>query len=110
MTAPAREADAAHDLSGMYVLTAQNLTMTLVLRQDTQGALSGTLSSTSGAQFQVDGREQDGMGVGTCVGNQGGSYFEAHPEGERLLLALIASEQKKAEPPLVSNGWCGRWR
>ena len=58
MTAPTRETDATHDLSGTYVLTAQNLTMTLVLRQDAQGALSGTLSSTSGAQAQVDGREQ----------------------------------------------------
>jgi len=38
MTAPTRETDATHDLSGTYVLTAQNLTMTLVLRQDAQGA------------------------------------------------------------------------
>ena len=50
MTAPARETDATHDLSGTYVLTAQNLTMTLVLRQDAQGALSGTLSSWKGGR------------------------------------------------------------
>jgi hypothetical protein len=104
MTAPAREADAAHDLSGAYSLTVENLTMTLVPRQDAQGAISGRISSTSAARFQVDGREQDGMGVGTCVGKQGGSYFEAHPEGEQLLLAFTASEQAKAEPTLVSNG------
>jgi hypothetical protein len=32
---------------------------------------------------------QHGAGVGTCVGDQGGSYVEAHPGGEPLLLALI---------------------
>jgi hypothetical protein len=79
----------AQDLTGTYVMTSQNTTLTLVLRQNAQGALSGTLSSTSGAQFQVDGMIQDGVGVGTCVSNQGGSYFEAHPEGGRLLFALI---------------------
>jgi hypothetical protein len=79
MTAPAPGADAAHDLSGTYVLTAPTITMTLVLRQDTEGALHGTLSSTSGAQFQVDGKVQDGVGHGACVGTQGvSSYFHAN--------------------------------
>ena len=89
MTVPVHGADAVHDLSGTYVLTSQNITMTLLLRQDAQGALTGTLSITRGAQFEVEGRVKDGVGVGTCVGNQGGSYFEAHPEGEQLRLALI---------------------
>ncbi len=77
------------DLSGTYVMSAQNVTLTLVLRQDGQGNLTGTLSSTSGARFQVDGKIQDGVGIGTCVDNQGGSYFEAHPQGDKLLFAMI---------------------
>ena len=90
MTAPAHGADAAHDLSGTYVLTAPMITMTLVLRQDTEGALHGTLSSTSGAQFQVDGEVRDGVGHGACVGTQGvSSYFRAYPDGEHLLVTLI---------------------
>ena len=79
----------AQDLSGTYVMTSQNVTLTLMLRHDAQGNLNGTLSSTSGAQFQVDGKVHDGVGVGTCVSSQGGSYFEAHPEGNQLLFALI---------------------
>jgi len=79
----------AQNLSGTYVMIAQNVSLTLVLRQSAQGALSGTLSSTSGVEFRLDGRMHEGVGVGTCVGNQGGSYFEAHPDGDRLRVALI---------------------
>ena len=50
MTVPAHGADTAHNLSGTYVLTSQNITTTLVLWQDAQGALSGTLSSWKGGR------------------------------------------------------------
>ena len=80
---------AAQSLSGTYTLSAQGTTLTLMLDQDRQGNITGTLSSTTGAQFKVAGMIQNNIGVGTCVSNQGGSYFEAHPQGNQLLFALI---------------------
>jgi len=79
----------AQNLSGTYVLSSQGTTLTLKLEQDAQGHIKGTLFSTTGAQFNVEGMMQDNVGVGTCVSNQGGSYFEAHPQGNQLLFALI---------------------
>ena len=79
----------AQNLSGTYILSSQGTTLTLTLEQNTQGNIKGTLSSTTGAQFRVEGVIQDNVGVGTCVSNQGGSYFEAHLKGDQLLLALI---------------------
>src|SRR4030042_2260843 len=79
----------AQNLSGQYTLSSQRTTLTLTLDQDAQGKSKGTLSSSTGAQFKVEGMIQNDVGVGMCVGNQGGSYFEAHPKGNQLLLALI---------------------
>jgi hypothetical protein len=79
----------AQSLSGTYTLSSQGTTLTLMLDQDRQGNITGTLSSTTGAQFKVAGMIQNNIGVGTCVSNQGGSYFEAHPQGNQLLFALI---------------------
>jgi hypothetical protein len=61
----------AQGLSGTYALSSQGTTLTLTLEQDNQGNIKGTLSSTTGVRYNV--------GVGTCISNQGGSYFEAHP-------------------------------
>ncbi len=79
----------AQNLSGKYTLSSQGTILTLTLDQDTQGNIKGTLSSTTGAQFRVEGVMQGNVGVGTCVNNQGGSYFETHPKGDELLFALI---------------------
>jgi len=79
----------AQNLSGKYTLSEQGTTLTLTLDQDTQGNIKGTLSSTAGTQFRVEGAVQDNVGAGTCVSNQGGSYFEARPKGNKLLFALI---------------------
>ena len=79
----------AQNLSGAYTLSSQGTTLTLTLTQDAQGKIKGTLVSTTGARFQIEGLIQNGVGVGTCVDNQGGSYFEAHPKGNELLFALI---------------------
>ena len=79
----------AENLSGEYTLSVQGTTLTLTLDQDTQGKIKGTLSSTTGMQFRVEGAVQDNVGVGTCISNQGGSYFEARPKGDKLLFALI---------------------
>lgn len=79
----------AQNLSGTYILSSQGTTLTLTLEQDAQGNIKGTLSSTAGAQFRVEGVIRENVAVGTCVSNQGGSYFEAHLKGNQLLFALI---------------------
>lgn len=79
----------AQNLSGTYILLSGNVTLTLILKQEAQGKLTGSLTSTTGAKFIIDGIMQQGVGIGTCVSPQGGSYFEAHPKGNQLLLALI---------------------
>jgi hypothetical protein len=79
----------AQNISGTYLLNAQASTLTLILKQDAQGNIHGTLSGTTGARYQVEGMIQDGVGVGACYNNQGGSFFEAHPQGNQLLFALI---------------------
>jgi hypothetical protein len=85
----------AQNLSGTYFLSSQGTSLTLTLTQDGQGKIKGTLISTTGAKFQIEGMIQNGVGVGTCVDNQGGSYFEAHPKGNQLLLALIEPDVNK---------------
>jgi|MudIll2142460700_1097286.scaffolds.fasta_scaffold520928_2 hypothetical protein len=65
------------------------VSLTLVFQEDGRGNLGGRLTSTSGANFKVEGVIQDGVGLGKCVSGQGGVYFEAHPQGDQLLFALI---------------------
>ena len=77
------------NFSGKYTLSSQGTTLTLTLNQDSKGKIKGTLSSTTGMQFRVEGAVQDNVGVGTCVSNQGGSYFEARPKGNKLVFTLI---------------------
>ena len=81
----------AENLSGTYALSSHGvtLTLTLTLKQDPQGNIKGALSSTTGVQYQVEGIVQDGIGMGVCKSKEGGSFFEAHPKGDQLLLALI---------------------
>ena len=79
----------AQNLSGTYTLSAQGTALTLTLEQDNHGKIKGHPASSTGAQFRVEGMILNNVGVGTCAGNQGGSYFEAHPKGSELLFALI---------------------
>ena len=79
----------AENLSGIYTLSSQGVTLTLTLQQDPQGNIKGTLSSTTGAQFQVEGIVKDGVGLGVWKSNEGGSFFEVHPKGDQLLFALM---------------------
>lgn len=79
----------AQNLSGAYILSEQGVTLTLLLKQDPQGNIAGVLSSSAGAQYQVEGMFQDGVGFGACYNSKGGSYFQAALEGNRLLFALM---------------------
>lgn len=84
-SAPAGQAD----VSGNYTLSADGATLTLVLNQDAQGNVSGALSSTSGAQYQISGQVSEGVAAGICQNNQGSMYFEAELQGSQLFFAFI---------------------
>jgi len=80
---------AAQNLAGKYQLSSQGTSLTLELFLDGQGNLTGSLSSSTGMRYRVEGVMQDGVGVGMVTDGQSGSYFEAHPQGNELMLALI---------------------
>jgi len=76
----------AENLSGIYRLSSQGVPLTLTLKQDPQADVKGTLSSTTGAQFQMEGIVKDGVGLRVCKSNEGGSFFAAHPKGASFSL------------------------
>jgi len=80
----------AQNFSGTYVMAGQGVSMTLVLQQDAQGNVLGTLSSSTGMQLRVEAQlDQDGMAVGAAYNNQGGLFFGAQSQDNQLMVALI---------------------
>jgi len=74
---------------GTYTLTSEGVTLTLVFDQDAAGRISGTLSSTKGTRFRLEGTIQEGIATGNCSGDSGQSYFEAEFEGSKLIFTLV---------------------
>lgn len=79
----------ASDLAGVYTLSKGSTTLTLVIKQDPAGQLSGSLSSTTGARFVLKGVIKQGVGQGTLTAAGGGSYFQARRQGNQVQLILI---------------------
>jgi len=74
---------------GTWTMTSGMTKLTLVLNQSTEGEVTGTLSSSTGAVFQMSGRIEEDVVMGTCQGQEGSSEFEASFEGSLLILTLI---------------------
>ena len=74
--------------TGTYILSAEGTTLTLKLKE-IQGALTGTLTSTTGVAFNLKGTVEQGIGQGICSSNQGSVYFEAFLADDDLTLSLI---------------------
>lgn len=74
---------------GTYTLTSGTTKLTLVLNQASGGQVTGTLTSTTGAVFQLAGKVEEDVVMGTCKGQAGTSQFEASFEGSQLILTLI---------------------
>ena len=74
---------------GTYTLTSGTTKLTLVLNQGSGGQVTGTLTSTTGAVFQLAGKVEEDVVMGTCQGQAGTSQFEASFEGSQLILTLI---------------------
>jgi len=82
-------AAAAQDYSGTYSLqNQQGGLVTLTVKQDAQGALSGSMSGNN-QQYQLEGILEEGIAVGAIYNDQGGVFFEAQLQGAELLLTMI---------------------
>ena len=79
----------AQSYSGSFtVQNQQGANITLMLNQDAQGNITGTMSGNN-QQYQVEGVLQEGTAVGAIYNDQGGVYFEAQLTGTQLQLTLI---------------------
>ena len=76
------------DFRGTYTLTSGGITQSLVLEQDASGKITGSLTSTAGTRFQLEGTVEDGVATGTCPGASGQVSFEAEFEGKILVFTL----------------------
>ena len=79
----------SQNFRGTYTLTSGTTKLTLALNQDSGGQVTGTLTSTTGAVFQLAGKVEEDVVMGTCQGQAGTSQFEASFEGSQLILTLI---------------------
>lgn len=75
--------------SGTFVYTSDQTGITLDLSDDGRGSIKGTLVSTTGGSFVVEGIVEEGVAMGTCYDNSGGVFFEAYLDGNDLYLGLI---------------------
>jgi len=76
------------DFRGTYTLTSGGITLTLVLEQDASGKVTGSLTSTAGTRFLLEGAIEEGVAAGTCPGASGQVSFEAEFEGKVLVFTL----------------------
>jgi hypothetical protein len=77
------------DFRGTYTMSSGTTKLTLVLDRGSGGRVSGTLSSSTGAVFQLTGEIEEDVVLGTCQGQAGTSQFEASFEGSLLIFTLI---------------------
>ncbi len=75
--------------SGTYTYSEQGVVLTIIFNHQSNGELTGSLSSNSGMQYQIEGMVEEGTGFGACYDNQGGIFFEAYLDGSELYFAMI---------------------
>lgn len=81
------------DFSGAYTLSYEGTTLTLVLRQDANGTITGNLTSTTQISYQLEGQVSEGAAVGICYDQQGGDYFEAYFAEQQLIFSMIEPDE-----------------
>jgi hypothetical protein len=81
------------NFSGRYIFSRAGETLTLVLQQDAKGTITGTLSSTKGTQYKIEGEIEEELAVGLCSSDQGAVYFEAEIEGNTLNFTMIELDE-----------------
>lgn len=80
------------DLSGSYSLSEGGVTLTLIFKQTNQ-TITGSLKSTSGVSYAIEGQVEEGIATGVCYDEYSGVYFEAYAEGNELVLSLIEPDE-----------------
>jgi hypothetical protein len=83
---------AQQNLTGTFIMISDQTTLTLTLNQS-GNILTGSLTSTSGANFQLQGEVMEGAGAGVCSGGGSSVFFEIYLEGNDLTLGLIEPDQ-----------------
>jgi len=79
--------------TGIYSIVSGDVTITLTLRQDQNQNVTGTLKSSNGSNYSIEGVVSEGIASGVCKGNDGGLYFEAFLDGNDLTISLIEPDQ-----------------
>ncbi|NOZ12582.1 MAG: hypothetical protein GXO69_02915 [Acidobacteria bacterium] len=79
----------AADYTGTYTLNSGNTVLTLKLRQQQNGTLSGELVGSNGYRISLNGEVADGIGEGTATDSKGQAFFEVHFERGKLLFYLM---------------------
>ena len=79
----------AQDFSGTYTVTNDaGATVTLVLNQDAQGQVTGSLTAP-GVRYEVNGMVDEGSVLGTVSSEMGGLYFAAEFDAGQLYMTLF---------------------
>lgn len=89
LATPASSQTNDEPFAGTFVMKTEQAELTLELLQPDPAWITGTLKSTSGINFSLDGQIESGMASGVCSGNEGSVFFEIYTEGNALVLSLI---------------------
>ena len=83
---------AQQTLTGNYTMSVDQTSLSLTLKQS-GNQLSGQLSSTTGASYQLQGEVAEGIGAGVCQGEGASIYFEIYLQDNELTLGLIEPDE-----------------
>jgi len=81
----------SQQFNGTYKYEGENATLKLDLQQSNT-RLTGTLSSSTGTVFKIQGEVENNVAVGICGNAEGNSFFEAYKEGDVLTFGLMESD------------------
>ena len=90
---PVRICGQQQNYTGTYQVTTGDITLTLTIKKDESNMVTGTLKSSNGSQFTLEGMLNEGIAAGICTGNEGSLYFEAYLDGNDLTFSLIEPDQ-----------------
>lgn len=76
-------------LSGRYQLKSDQVTLTLELNRQAGSIIKGTLSSSDGIRYSLEGIVEEGVASGLCSDDYGSVFFELYAEGSNLVISLI---------------------
>ena len=85
---------AGQSMSGVYSATSSGAKYTLNLSESSDGALTGTLSSSAGLKVSLAGTVEEGEASGTGQGGGEQYYFEAELDGGSLPFMLVGADEE----------------